>query len=212
MTPARSTAIGFLACILIMLVELPVVQAEGPSLAETLQWMDSTYNSHQAEGGSFGHGLQEVYSSGKLFKSRSERFTYNGCQFMLFIKDNPVASLYRELYTSEIDMVNLRDVDPASIKLYLFDSQASGLSCNIDPKYMTCDIAELDFETPDQTPLFKEHFHAVYPKLRGKDHDAYHDGKTFVAEFLLDNVEYAKRFTRAFRYAVKLCGGKPSPF
>jgi hypothetical protein len=195
-----------------MVVESTTARAEGPSLTDTLEWIDSTYNSHQGEGGAFGHGVEEVFTNGKLFKRRTARFTYDGCQIKLYTQDDPASPLYSDLYTSTVYTINLQDVDPTSIKLYSLDSQHGGLSCDIDPQHMTCDIVELEFETPNQAPLFEEHFHAVYPKLRGSEHDATHDGKTFVAMFYLDDVEYSARFTKAFRHAVALCGGKRSPF
>jgi hypothetical protein len=49
-----------------------------PSLSEALAWMDSTYNSHQVNGGAFGHGVEEIYIDGKLSKRRTETFTYDG--------------------------------------------------------------------------------------------------------------------------------------
>jgi len=41
------------------------------TLAETLAWMDSTFNPHSSEGGSFGYGVEENYLKGKLTKRRS---------------------------------------------------------------------------------------------------------------------------------------------
>jgi hypothetical protein len=44
-----------------------VAQNVPPSLADTLSWMDSTYNTHTGGGGGFGHGVEEIFSDGKLF-------------------------------------------------------------------------------------------------------------------------------------------------
>jgi len=50
---------------------------DGPSLSETLLWMDNTYNPHEHYS---GHGRWETYSVGKLFQRRFTRFTYDGCK------------------------------------------------------------------------------------------------------------------------------------
>ncbi len=39
-------------------------QDEQPTLADTLAWMDSTFNPHISEGGSFGYGVEEDYLKG----------------------------------------------------------------------------------------------------------------------------------------------------
>jgi hypothetical protein len=121
--------------------------------------MDSTYNSHQNDGGAFGHGVEEIYIVGKLSKRRTETFTYDGCQITLRDNDDPTSPLYSNLYSSHVYTFNLRDIDPASIKLYLLDSQHGGLSCAIDPALMSCDIAEMEFETHNQAPLIDEDSH-----------------------------------------------------
>jgi len=107
---------------------------------------------------------------------------------------------------------NLRDIDPASIKLYLLDSQHGGLSCAIDPAHMSCDIAEMGFETQNQAPLIDEDSHTVFANLQGRNHESKNKSKTFVGVFYLDDTEYAARFVKAFRHAIALCGGKPSTF
>jgi hypothetical protein len=68
------------------------------------------------------------------------------------------------------------------------------------------------FETRDKTGLIDEERHTVYPKLQGRDHELESTNKTFVLEFLFNNVEYAAHFVNGFRHAVTLCGGKASPF
>jgi hypothetical protein len=188
------------------------VQAEEPSLSETLEWMDKTYNAHSSTGEGFGHGREEIFSAGKAYKRRTSSFTYEDCHITLRSQDNPTAPLYSELYTSAVYSVNLRDIDPASITLRRYDSQFGGLSCDVDPVHMNCDVAEIEFETRNQESLIGEDFHAVYPKLTGRDHDTTSNKPTFVAAFYFDDSEYAIRFAKAFHHAVTLCGGKQSPF
>lgn len=191
---------------------LAPAQAEEPSLAETLAWMDSTYNPHERSGGGFGHGREEIFSEGKPFKRRFSFFTHENCTITLSNQDDPTAPLYSDLYTSAVYNFNLRDIDPASIKIYRYDAQAGGLSCDVDSQHMICDVAEIEFETRNQTPLIKENLHIVWPKLQGSEHEAHNNKPTFVATFYVDNSEYADRFAKAFRHAVALCGGKASPF
>jgi len=77
---------------------------------------------------------------------------------------------------------------------------------------MVCDIAEMTFETRNQALVIDTERHFVYPELKGRDHDSYSKGKTYIAAVSLDDVKYAARFEKAFRHAVVLCGGKPSAF
>ena len=187
-------------------------QDREPSLTETLSWMDRTYNPHRDAGGAWGHGIEEIYSSGKLFKRRTSTFTYDGCQISLNMQDDPASPLYSNLYTSSVYHFNLRDIDQSSIKLYLFDPQYGGLSCDFNQGNMVCSIAEMEFQTRNQTPLMDEDLHIVWPKLKGNEHEARKSRKTFVAEFYIDDAQYANRFAKAFRHAIALCGGEPSPF
>ena len=60
--------------------------------------------------------------------------------------------------------------------------------------------------------MIDEDIEIVWPKLQGSEHQATNKSKTFVAEFYLDNADYAGRFAQAFRHAIALCGGKPSAF
>jgi hypothetical protein len=186
--------------------------AEESSLADTLAWMDSTYNSHESIGGGFGHGREEIFSAGKPFKRRYSSFTYDDCRITLHARDDPTAPLYSDLYTSTVYDFNLRDIDPASIKVYRYDAQAGGLSCDFDPAHMICNIAEIEFETRNQSPLITENIDITWPKLKGNEREGHSNKPTFVAAFYVDDSQYADRFAKAFSHAVELCGGKPSPF
>lgn len=130
----------------------------------------------------------------------------------LHVEDDPSAPLYKQMYSSTTYTFNLRDIDPNSIKTWQLDSQHGGLSCNLDPNGMTCDLENMEFQTRNKAPLIDEASHTVFPKLQGRDHEADRKTKTFVAVFFFNDVEYASRFVKAFRHAVTLCGGKPSPF
>jgi hypothetical protein len=77
---------------------------------------------------------------------------------------------------------------------------------------MLCTVAEMEIETRNQEPLMEENFHIVWPKLKGAEHEATKNNKTFVAALYFDDATYAKRFSNALRHAIGLCGGKASPF
>ena len=201
-----STWLGFVACLFV----LPSLAGGAePTLAETLAWMDSTYNSHFGEGGAFGHGVREMANNGKPFKRQTQSLKSVGCNMTLTTQDDPNVST--EIATTTVEAFNMRDIDSRSITLTKYDSQHGGLSCEAFQN-LTCDMATLQFETRNQLPLMTYQMHSVFPKLKGKDHDSEGTGKSFVAQFLLDEVPYALRFEQAFRHAVSLCGGKPSTF
>jgi hypothetical protein len=190
-----------------------LAQVAEPSLTETLSWMDATYNPHRDTGGAWGHGVEEIYTHGKLFKRRTSTFTYDGCQIILHTQDDPASPSYSNMASADIYKFNLRDIDAKSITLNLMDPQYGGLSCDYNfAGTMQCSLADMVFETRNQAPRMDVASHTVFPKLKGADHDADSNRKTFVAELYIDDAEYANRFVKAFRHAVVLCGGTPSPF
>jgi hypothetical protein len=186
--------------------------AADPSLTETLAWMDSTYNPHDTEGGSFGHGRYETYEEGKLWGRQSETLKYNGCDITLTIAEDPTAPLYASMATTIVHTFNLRDIDPRSIAVAKFSSQYDGLPCQAVLDGTTCDLAVLSFETRNQLPAVAYEVHSIFPRLKVKDHESSGTGKSFQASVLLDDVRYAERFEMAFRHAVALCGGQASTF
>ena len=49
-----------------------------------------------------------------------------------------------------------------------------------------------------------ESYHIVWPKLKGNEHEAFDNKKTFVTTLYFDNAEYAERFSKAFHHAITL--------
>jgi hypothetical protein len=70
----------------------------------------------------------------------------------------------------------------------------------------------IEFETRNQQPKIRSFTHSVYPKLKGRDHEAHFSTMSFVSDIYLDDTEYGKRFEAAFRHAVSMCGGRRSTF
>lgn len=184
---------------------------ETPSLQETLSWMDSTFNAH-SNGGSFGRGEEIIYDGSEIFKRKTQIFTYDGCKITLVEKEDPSSSIGKTMYMDTISKFNLRDVDPSSIRISKLDAHQAGHRCDIDPKHMICDLANIDFEIRNQEPLIDKQIHATFPKLEGKDHENVHQSKSYMAVWVFDDPEYADRFAKAFINAINLCGGKRSAF
>ncbi len=112
---------------------------------------------------------------------------------------------------------NLRDIDPSSSKIRV-GSHLGDFACEDyteeqkNAQEISCDHAELDFKTRNETGFIAEDWHSVFVKLTGPDHISDKRDKTNSAYFVFNDPEYAKRFANAFRHAIELCGGKPSPF
>ena len=77
---------------------------------------------------------------------------------------------------------------------------------------MDCNHAKVSFATHGEAPLIDMETIAIFPKLQGKGHENKGRRKEAHGYFLVDDVEYAARFAKAFQHAVELCGGKPESF
>ena len=180
----------------------------GPSLSDTLAWIDGTYNDHRALGAE-GHTFIERYDDdGKLSLQQSEIFKSDQCDVTLeltydFKTDYPIFS-GKHLYK-----INLRDIDTKSIKLTniyrigSFEDKRNECSYN---KMTHCDVIKISFNTLNKIPLIKWSIFELNGEARGVE------DKRSDAEFILDDIEYGKRLAKAFEHAVELCGGKASPF
>jgi hypothetical protein len=182
-----------------------------PSLSETLEWMDNTYNSHEGQGGAFGHGTREYFVDSNLWRGETVSFAYHDCTLTLRVQGNPIAKETEDRDSVTTETFNLGDIDPDSIKDFQTDSSRDGMACSISPM-MNCDSETIDFETRNQAPLINRFHHIVYWKATGTDHIRQWHDKSFLSSFPLDNIQYGKRFEAAFRHAVDLCGGKKSTY
>ena len=189
-------------------------------LSETLAWMDNSYNPHPDISGAYGHGRTGWYAhkSGGgayeevLVSGSTETFTYNGCLMTLHFEDNRAAEANKATYSSHSSSFSLGDINPQSIKMSTI-SHTGGFYCEAFPDAnMDCDHAEIVFKTRLEAPLIDENWNVIYPKLQESEHESKGSSKSNTAHFMVNDVEYAKRLTKAFRHAVELCGGKPEPF
>lgn len=196
---------------------------EGPSLSDTLVWMDNTYNPHSDRGLAHGHGKTGWYSPSdpnegngeSLAYGSNETFTYDGCHLTLHVQENAAATALKDAYSEDLYRFNLGDVDPQSIKINTY-AHSGGSPCdNYVPDVqveLNCDHAEITFVARSESPLIEETSRTIFPKLQGDQHELHYKSKTSEAYFEVDDLDYAKRFAKALRYAVELCGGKPSTF
>ena len=111
-----------LALLVSILVVSNPAHTDEPSLAETLLWMDNTYNPHEHYS---GHGRWETYSVGKIFQRRSTRLTYEGCRLTFSTTGGVLVQNYQD---SSSLTANLGDIDPTSIHTTAYSSQTAGTS------------------------------------------------------------------------------------
>ncbi|HUO92769.1 MAG TPA: hypothetical protein VMU22_07600 [Rhizomicrobium sp.] len=191
---------------------LAFAHPDGPSLDETLGWMDSTYNSHTAQGGSPGYGMREIFDNGAVFERKTESLRASGCRLTLVFHEDPNSQRYSIIANDQIDTLELGNIDPASAVLHLSSSVNDGNACAPQSGRRACNIAELDFETRNRMPLIASSYVTTFLKLSGNARVTRWKAKTFQSAILISDVAYAKRFLKAFQHAVKLCGGRPSTF
>lgn len=160
----------------------------GPSLKETEHWMQNTLNNS-------GAGTLYVRN-----KESAEERTWNmpfasSCEvsFEYRTGDPGVAGFLKRVDYEAIYKFNLKDIDPSSIKLVNAGSDIIG------PKSIVM------VGTKDDANLITLEFPR---KVRAADIVPI-PSNSLLFEF---GSPYAKRFVRAFRHAVVLCGGKPSSF
>ncbi len=185
-------------------------------LSETLTWMDQTYNPHDG-GPNFGrgYGRQTHYLREQVTEAFNETFTYSGCKVTIHSETEPRGD-FSDVHSFHSETFNLRDIDPQSIKVRTFDSHNDVFNCT-DPEQvqlyqLNCDQAEVVFSTRNDASAIDEDSLTIFEKLQGAEHEARGKRKESGAAFIVDDVNYADRFAKAFKHAVELCGGRPSKF
>jgi hypothetical protein len=199
-----------LCCVAVALFAL--VGCKDRKLADDFEWMDNTYNPHED---SFGHGRSGWYThkDGRevLAHGTTDSFKNDGCSFEIDIKDNPWAA-NNDIVSEYRYSVNLRDLDPDSVKAKTF-THFGGLGCegltpeDIASMNSTCDYAEMEATTRNSRPVVTSQTHSVFTKLTGKDHDNSYTSKGASVYLGFDDPDYAKKFAGVFQDAVKRCGG-----
>jgi hypothetical protein len=192
-------------------------------IVETLAWMDQTYNPHEG-GDNFdhGHGTAEHYlvHTREGTEDLTEKFQttfsrMDGCKIVIHQETFPVG-VFKNVYSTTEQTVNLCDVDPTSIKLIRRDLHNDVFDC-ADPEAvelfkLNCDSAEIVFRTRNDVLSIKEKAVRTFAELKGPEHEQHTESKTNVGWFNVDDATYAQRFVAAFRHAVETCGGAASKF
>jgi len=191
-------------------------------LAETLLWMDQTYNPH--EGGDNlgqGHGWEVHYPQKGHAEEVTEEFKMTftrlgGCNIAINSETLP-RGVFSDTPSINKYTVNLCDIDPESIKIKTFDLHSKDVFDCSDPEQvklyeLDCTNAEIVFLTRNGATSVSEESVETFTKLTGKDHEARTASKTNKCWLIVDDVAYAQRLAKALKHAVELCGGKPSKF
>jgi len=202
-----------LAILLLSFPSFGQVKATGPSLEDTFKWMDQTYN-----GGRRGL-FQQWTRDGKLYVEYLEDFTYTQCSISHTVKELPDSGTAKDIWTqSNVEVFNLRDIDPTTVKVVPFD-RIVGTDC-LDPdevkrNKLSCDgQAEVRFSTRNEALKINYHSVTIFPGIpeNKPDHKSDQTGTQSSAAFSMYDAAYAKRFAKAFTHAVELCGGTRSDF
>ena len=158
--------VGLILVCIVTIITLHSVQRHR-DFAETLLWMDQTYNPHDG-GRNFGQGHGSVVVSRETGEITIRmRFVRLGdCKILIkeFWDENPV-----DTYT-----LTLCDIDPVSIKIRTFDRRkiyGTDTSCaDAEPvtRYdLKCDSADIEFLTTDGAHVIKEDRMGDPPKPTG---------------------------------------------
>ena len=190
-------------------------------LAETLFWIDQTYNPHEGgENFGQGHGWEIHYQRKGQTEEITEKFKMNfaslgGCNIVIS-SDTLPEGVYSETPSTYKYTMNLCDIDPGSIKVKTYDLHKDVFSC-ADPEEvklheLNCDNAEIEFLTRNGATAISEEGVKTFTNLTGKDHELMTASKTNKCWLIVDDVPYAERLAKALKHAVELCGGKVSKF
>jgi hypothetical protein len=150
-------------------------------LAETLLWMDQTYNPH--DGGDnlgHGHGWEIHY----LRKGQVEEITENfkmtfarlgGCKIAINSETLP-EGIFSETPSTSKYTINLRDIDPDSIKIKTYDLHGKDVFDCSDPEQvrlveLNCKNAEIEFLTRNSATAISEERVKTFTKLTGTNHE-----------------------------------------
>lgn len=197
--------------------------AKHRDLAQTLRWMEQTYNPHDG-GANYGRGRGDethyLEHSDTQTEEITEEFqetftTKGGCILVLHQRTVPIG-VFKSVYTDSDYTLSLGDVDPNSIKIKTYDFHKDVFNC-ADPTEvklydLDCSSAEIEFQIRNEAPKIRDDGVTIYAELKGKDHEAQIHEQVSKGWFSVDDATYAGRFAKAFGHAVELCGGRPSRF
>jgi hypothetical protein len=212
-------------------------QTSGPSLNETFEWMTNTLKPSEGNGLLIHRPSNDVSVTGKpdlYVKEAITEFEHDACSVTVKYdwveNDINVAGMQNTVHY--VDTFNLKDIGPDSI---LIPDMCS------DPSLWNCEDRQghyVRFKPTNARPLIHEHSSAEGGRSwygatdqRGQEldqlckkfpknlaycgfplEDAPQPLELKVLDIGFSTPAYAKRFEKAFKHAVILCGGKPSAF
>jgi len=153
--------------ILVVCCTVGAVGQTGPSLQETLNWLDNTYN-----GGHRALFQQWVDNSEHhLATEYSQRFEYQQCRITTLIM-RPFDDAEDERFTwvrSDLQSFKLADIEPSTIKVIPHSSRyMSDCTDRLEVaanKLQDCDTqAEVVFSARNENPVISYKMHTVYPR------------------------------------------------
>lgn len=179
-----------------------------PSLRETQDWITNTIE-HGDNGRGYGvfstHFPKEDDSS-----DTDAKVTFNACEMTIASHTRGGAvTVFEDL----VQTVNLKDLDPRSIKVTPNSSKFGGLTCYTDNN--DCDEATVSFETRDAKLLVRSQFKGVYRDATlnsGPNQQKPYEQMLEHTSILVSEIPYAKKLSHALAHAIELCGGKGSSF
>src|ERR1700730_3059903 len=97
-----------------------VVGQSAPNLADTLKWLDQTYNASN-------RGFFQQFSGTKLWSEYTQTFTYDQCRVTSTLAEpfGDAETMKHMWLQQSIDVFNLGDIEPLTIKVIPHSSRAS---------------------------------------------------------------------------------------
>lgn len=191
----------------------PSPQDSGPSLKDTTDWINDTYNPHPGQMTYKNHGINWRETNNATQDEVTTTLHIENCVATIEEKQNPNFPLAAEVVTvNNLQTVNMADLDSARFKTEITSSAAYGMVCNDPNLHLNCNQADIGLHTRNDRSVIKSHLIIEYPKLKGADHRNVSDTMSDTAYLFVNDLEYLPRLVAALKREIELCGGKPSPF
>jgi len=197
--------------LLMSMVALGQKKTTEPTLKETLEWMDNTFNG--------GHrGLfQQWDRQNKLAEEDTYSFTYEQCNMTITMHELEDSEQAKIMWTKSREVTfKLGDVDPSTVKVVPHSSiwmTDCTEPAEVKRNELDCSVqAEIRFSTRNESKLLNYKSDVIFQELKGTDHESRQTGTDSHSAFEMYDTAYATRFAKAFRHTVELCGGKKSSF
>ena len=192
-------------------------QSTGPSLKETTDWINDTYNPRPDEISYKNHGVNSSeLTKDNTYETQDERTTtmrIEGCVATIEEKQLPGLPLSKDVVLMRARQTfNMGDIDPSRIKIEKTASHEAALMCSDANPNLTCDQADIGLHTHNDRPLIKVKRMYEYPDLKGSDHNEVNETTEDSAYLFVNDLDYLPRFVAALKREIELCGGKPSAF